>query len=81
MPGPNFLKTFKQRVGANIAPSRSCKFIEGHKPYGPSPWCDKPTDGETSYCPEHRAICFRQMDERTTLGFERSVLYVARVSR
>ena len=57
MSAPDFLRTYRQRVGADIGPSRFCCYVAGTKPYGPDPFCGAPSKPGCSYCERHHAIC------------------------
>lgn len=71
MTGVNFMRTYQQRKMAADAPPKTCKFIEGERPYGPQPYCDKPTVENSSYCPYHHRVCFKPFDETAAKGFTR----------
>lgn len=67
-----FDNTYHQRKLAGISlPAATCKFIAGDRPYGPNPYCDKPTVDDTSYCQQHRKICFKEFDAAAAKGFEK----------
>lgn len=71
MAGVNFLRTYGGRSGANIGPSKTCMFIAGEAPYGPSPWCGAPSLPDKSWCAEHHARCYRTMNHGLQRDFER----------
>ncbi len=77
----NYLKTFRQRKGANVGSASSCKYIAGEKPYGDNPWCGKHTVPGSSYCRDHHFICHQIMDDRLTTSFVKMAQYIARTSR
>ena len=76
-----YLKTYKQRKGANVGPPKTCKYIEGDKPYGPDPYCNLPCVHGFSYCRDHKFICYQIQDEKSAESFAKYVEYLARTSR
>lgn len=81
MSNVSYLKTYQQRSGANVGPSRTCKWISGVKPYGPRPYCDAPTVEGYSWCEHHKEIVFKPMVADSTEGFMKHTAYIARITR
>lgn len=76
-----FLKSYRQRKGANIALSKTCKFIAGEKPYGDNPWCGAVAVEGSSYCEHHHALTHEPIDTRQTSQFTKHAEFVARITR
>lgn len=67
--GHDVKRVFGQRKMVETKNAATCKFIEGERPYGPSPWCDAPTVRGKSYCPYHCRVAYRPFDDTAAKGF------------
>ncbi len=81
MAGPEIGRLFKQRKMSDAPRTPTCKFIICDRPYGPDPWCGKPSVIGFSYCQHHKEICYRPMDPVASRSFNSHAVYVARTTR
>lgn len=82
MSGPTHLRSpYIQRKGANAPSAARCRFIKGEKPYGDTPYCDKPTVDGTSWCRRHYNITHIPMDVRAHKNLTALAEFLARKYR